>query len=311
MNAAIGIDVGGTRTKAGLVCLETGRLLHRLIFPTEKNDENIFLENIASAINELRIHAKQFDAGIIGVGIGVSGFVDSEGVVDSTYGFINFMEAYPLSAIIETRFAIQCRTSNDASLIALGEATFGKGRGFKRVLVLTLGTGLGIGFTTTSGFYDDLPYIHMAGHITVTSNDHLCYCGKRGCLESLVSAAGILHAAQKRKWTHVLNNRLTPEIIFDEAKKGNQLAHEIILEVVEYLRIGISNYTNVFAPDIIILGGGIANGLEPYLSNNYDNKQLKPFSNYMMKLVFSSLKEDAGILGAAVLFQTATQSRHE
>jgi glucokinase len=188
--------------------------------------------------------------------------------------------------------------------VALGEATYGKGKGFERILVLTLGTGLGVGFVRNGKFQDELPYAHMAGHISITDNDHRCYCGKTGCLESLVSSSGIIYAAEKIN----LRNKyamipLTAESIFVAAKDGNRDAQSVVKEWLRYLEIGIHNYINLYAPDIIVIGGGIAKGIQPYLGGVTVNNDLKPFKNYTMEIVISELHEHAGILGSAALMQ--------
>lgn len=101
------------------------------------------------------------------------------------------MEDYPLSHFVQQQHDLPCRLDNDERVVALGEAIYGQGRGYSRVLTLTLGTGLGLGFTIDGKLDGLLPFAHMGGHITVTTDEFVCYCGKTGCLEALVSAAGI------------------------------------------------------------------------------------------------------------------------
>lgn len=301
---AIGIDIGGTRTKSGLVNLNTGEVIRMNVHTTEKENEADFRVQLISAIREHLTYAAQSGHEVSGIGIGVSGFVNRHGVVDSTYGFLTFMEDYPLASIIEEEFHLYCKVDNDARLVALGEATYGKGKGFERVLVLTLGTGLGVGFVCAGKFEDPLPYAHMAGHITITKNDHQCYCGKTGCLESLVSAAGILYIGEKISWTKKYPMiPLTSESIFVAAEDGNKDAQSIINELLNYLHVGIQNYINLFAPDVIVIGGGVARGIKPYLGTLTTNNYLKPFKNYRLEITISELHEQSGILGGAASIQ--------
>ncbi len=303
-DVAIGIDIGGTRTKSGLVNIKTGEVKKMIVQATEKEDESKFRFQLTSAIREHLSFAIQSDQKVSGIGIGVSSFVDRRGMVDSTYGFLTFMENYPLASVIEKEFHLSCKVDNDARMVALGEATYGKGKGFERVLALTLGTGLGVGFVCEGKFEDQLPHAHMAGHITVTQNDHHCYCGKTGCLESLVSAAGILYIGEKNSWTKKYPKiPLTAESIFLAAEEGNKDAQAIVIEWVNYLRIGIHNYINLFAPQVIVIGGGIAKGIKPYLGVLTANNYLKPFKNYTLAITISELHEHAGILGAAARIQ--------
>lgn len=300
---AIGIDIGGTRTKIGLVDLETGEVLETLIFPTETHNARRFEQGIGDAIHDLKVKADEMNVLVYGVGIGVSSFVFADGTVDSTYGFMEFMEDYPLAKIIEKQHDLPCRIDNDARLVALGEAQYGEGRGFDRVLVLTLGTGLGIGFVVNQVLDGKLPYGHMGGHMTITQNDISCYCGKTGCLESLVSASGIIEAAKRHDWQEKNQEvSFTVESIFMSAEAGNALSVRMLNDFIFHLKTGIGNYINLYAPDKIILGGGVAKGLKPYLPRLQEDILLGPYKRYKRSIVLSKLEEHAGILGSAALF---------
>lgn len=300
---AIGVDIGGTRTKMGLVDLEVGEVLKLLISPTEKKDPDKFLQMIAEGINQLKRIADKKPSYLLGAGFGVSGFVNEDGVVDSTYGFIEFMEDYPLTALIDKYCSLPCRADNDARIVALGEALYGKGKNYKRVLVLTLGTGLGVGFVTNGRFESCLPYAHMSGHMSIAHTDFTCYCGKRGCLESLVSATGMVEAAIRAGWKEKHSHLpLSVEAIFEAGQQGDADANAIVSNFLIHLRTGIDNYINLFAPDMIVLGGGISKGLKPYLEKLRQNNYLRPFKSYRTQKALSELDEQAGILGSAALF---------
>lgn len=223
---AIGIDIGGTRTKIGLVDLGLGQVFEMQIVPTETKDAIRFEQVIGEAI---RTFKTKINTELLGVGIGVSSFVFEDGTVDSTYGFMDFMENYSLKKNIENTHQLPCKIDNDARLVALGEALYGKGIGFERVLVLTLGTGLGLGFVVNQKLNEKLPYGHMGGHISIIQNGEKCYCGKSGCLESLVSATGILNAAKKLNWQEK-NPTLpfTVESIFKASESGQFEAKQIL-----------------------------------------------------------------------------------
>jgi len=300
---AIGIDIGGTRTKVGLVDLRAGQVLDTLIYPTETQNATRFEQTLSDAIHTMKQSLKPPQTELKGVGIGVSSFVFADGTVDSTYGFLAFMEDYPLARIIEKTHALPCRLDNDARLVALGEALYGSGRGFDRVLVLTLGTGLGLGFVVNQRLEGKLPYAHMGGHMTVALNDQRCYCGKTGCLESLVSATGMMSSA-KRRYSQETQSTMpeTVEAIFEAAKGGDGIARQLVEEYMAHLRTGLGNYINLFAPDRIVLGGGVAKGLGPYLSELVPSGQLGPYKNYQTTVVQSALEEQSGILGSAALF---------
>ena len=301
---AIGIDIGGTRTKIGLVCLDTGQVETMLITPTETNDGTRFLQLTGDAIGQFKAQVAAQQALLAGIGIGVPGFVFAGGTVDSTYGFLRFMENYPLADYIQQQHELPCRVDNDARVVALGEAIYGQGRGFARVLVLTLGTGLGVGFTIDGNLDGPLPFAHMGGHMTITSNETVCYCGKTGCLESLVSASGICAIATRLQWTQKYPHLpLTAETIFNQKQAGNPDAQAIVREYIGYLKTGIDNYVNLYAPDIIVLGGGIAKGLKNDVAQLHTPTLLNPYKAYKATIAISNLEEQAGILGSAALFK--------
>lgn len=300
---AIGIDIGGTRTKLGLVDLDKGEVLEMLISPTETKDSDNFLKIINSGIDQLKIVAQKEKSTILGVGFGITGFVFEDGKVDSTYGFLEFMEDYPLSEYIQKHSSLPCRADNDARAIALGETLYGVGKRQGRVLVLTLGTGLGVGFIEKGSFETRLPFAHMCGHISVENSGVKCYCGKTGCLEALVSASGIVASAKRNNWEEKYPNlELNVQTIFKEEQQGNKEAKQIVDEFLNYLKIGIGNYINIFAPDMIIIGGGVSKGMQPYLNKLTQIDFLAPYKNYKVEIALSELDEYSGILGSAALF---------
>ena len=302
---AIGIDIGGTRTKIGLVDVTAGKVLETMISPTETIDSDKFLKNIELAVDRLKQKALGLNSEIYGIGFGIPGFVFENGVVDSTYGFLGFMEDYPLKELVESQFTLPCRSDNDARVVALGEALYGRGKGHNRVLVLTLGTGLGLGFVANGRFETNLPFAHMGGHMSICHTEFQCYCGKQGCLESLVSATGIVDSARRMEW-EVKNPELAlnVETIFKAEQEGNTDATKIVSEFLTHLKTGIHNYINIFAPNIIVIGGGVSKGMNPYLEQLSDVEFLKPYKSYQFEIALSELDEHSGILGAAALFNT-------
>lgn len=300
---AIGIDIGGTRTKIGLANLNTGQIEGMRIVPTETKDGPQFLHTIGEAISQLSAQAAAEHAILAGVGIGVPGFVFADGTVDSTYGFLEFMEDYPLANLVRQQHNLPCLVDNDARVVALGEACYGRGKGVGRVLTLTLGTGLGLGFTIDGKLDGPLPFSHMGGHITVVTSEFACYCGKTGCLESLVSASGVGRIATRLNWQQYPDLPVTAETIFGQKQAGNPVATAIVEEYISYLRTGIDNYVNLYAPDLIVLGGGIAKGLTTEIAKLHNPNFLNPYKAYQTTVAISELQEQAGILGSAALFK--------
>ncbi len=171
--------------------------------------------------------------------------------------------------------------------------------------MLTLGTGLGIGFVANGMFETKLPYYHMGGHLSIKRSGSRCYCGKQGCLESLVSATGIINSAIALGWKIKYPNlSLTPQNIFMAEQKRDVEASIIVKRFLLDLKTGIDNYTNLFALDIIIIGGGVSEGIKPYLKKFNKNEFLKTIRNYKVEIALSEINENSGILGSASLFNT-------
>jgi glucokinase len=304
MKYAIGIDIGGTRTKLGLADINEGRILDWIISPTERYNSELFISSLYDQYCLLLEKTGIGHEAIKGIGIGAPGFVYDDGSVDSTFGFLPFMDAhFALKVEMEEKFKLPCRVDNDARIVALGEAMFGRGKGLSRVLVLTLGTGLGLGFIVNGRFETKLPFAHLGGHITIATSNIQCYCGRKGCMEALVSATGIAEAASLAGWNKDYPDiPLNVESLFDSAQKGNTLAISIISDFIGHLKTGISNFITLFSPDIVIIGGGVSKGLNPYLEQLQDLIYLKPFSHYKFEIALSQLDEHSGILGSAALF---------
>lgn len=138
----IGVDIGGTRTKYGLVNISTGEIIESIVQSTEKESADKFLIQITKVVQAFETKALEYEKTIAGIGFGIPGFVEANGNIVTTYGAVNFMEDYPLKTIFENEFSLPCLLDNDARVVALGEALYGKGRGYDRVLTLTLGTPL-------------------------------------------------------------------------------------------------------------------------------------------------------------------------
>ena len=116
----IGVDIGGTRTKSGLVNIDTGEVLHSIVQPTEKKMVDVFIEGVGDTISACKGIAAEKGKTIAGIGFGIPGFMTAEGKVLTTYGFLDFMEEYPLKSIVENRFSLPCLLDNDARIVALG-----------------------------------------------------------------------------------------------------------------------------------------------------------------------------------------------
>lgn len=309
----IGVDIGGTNTRLGLVN-EEGEILNESSFSTEAYDK------IEDYQNTLQHHAEQLityadDRGlgdISGIGIGAPNGNYYNGSIEDAPN-LKWKGKIPLAKNLENHFNITCRLTNDANAAALGEMLFGSARDFKDFIVITLGTGLGSGIVVDGKMvYGHDGFAGEIGHSTVVYGGRQCGCGRKGCLETYASATGI-----KRTVAELLADRMEPsslrkipfnalesEVIFEEAQKGDAIALEAFQYTGNLLGRALANSVVYTSPEAIILMGGLAEAgkmiLEP-TKRSMEEHMLNLFKG-KVKLTISSLKaHNTALLGAAAI----------
>jgi glucokinase len=262
---AFGIDIGGTTVKCGFF-KNDGTFVEKWEIPTRKdNGGDLILPDIADAIRErLEKHGVSMDD-VEGIGVGVPGPVLDDGVVNGcvNLGWGVFNVAEKLSALLG---GIRVVAGNDANVAALGEQWRGGGKGFKNVVMVTLGTGVGGGSIIGGRI---LPGGHGAageiGHMQMRKNETaVCGCGKKGCLEQYASATGIVRLAKLALADTTKPSSLrslaevTSKDIFDAAKTGDAMALKLVDTLGEMLGSALAHITAVVDPDVIVIGGGVS-----------------------------------------------------
>ncbi|MBI4432167.1 MAG: ROK family glucokinase [Candidatus Omnitrophica bacterium] len=313
--ASIGVDIGGTSVKIGLVGAE-GKVLARDSFPTHEGGRHQsredFLRLVSAAVDRLKKIASQKKRVIVGVGIGAPGPVDVE------RGFVYFFpnipgwKNTPLKSILEKRLKLPARVDNDASALAWGEFVFGAGRGVKNIVVLTLGTGVGGGIILDGKLFHGHAFSAAEiGHLVIHENGPECACGNRGCLETFVGNGYFVKEAEKRLksgQTSVLSRaggKLTPHAIAKAAHAGDPFSIRLWEDTAEHLATALAGLANILNPERIILGGGLAqNGIILFgpLRRALAKKAF-PIAARSVKVVPAALKLDAGVVGAAALLR--------
>jgi len=302
-----GIDVGGTTVKMGLFTLD-GQVLDKweIVTRTENNGENI-LPDIAKSI-EAKLQEKSIDKkDVIGAGIGVPGPVKADGTIlkaaNLGWGVFN------IATTLEELTGLKIKANNDANVAALGEMWQGGGRGYQNVVLITLGTGVGGGIivngeivTGTNGAGGEVGHIHVEDSETET-----CGCGKKGCLEQMASATGVVRLANKAlKETEapsiLREGEISAKTIFDAVKNNDVLAIEIAEKFGRYLGTALSNIAVITDPEVFVIGGGVSkagNVLIDYIKKYYDAHAFSACKDAKFEL--AQLGNDAGIFGAAKL----------
>jgi glucokinase len=296
---AIGIDLGGTNIRAGLVSRE-GAVIKRIKEPTSEE----VINSLLAAIENL------FSDDVGGVGLGVAGVVDRKKKRVMISPNLHIIETMDLVGEIEKKFKVPVFIENDANAAALGELWAGAGRGFSDFVLFTLGTGVGGGIV-----YDGklLNVSAEIGHMTINTDGEKCHCGNSGCLESYASARAILSRAVTalesgresllREYCGGNFYRLTTEDIYKAALDGDNLARELLKNAGRHLGIGIASLINLMSPQAIILSGGLTGAWDIYVQEAMKEASRRAFKELSdrVNIMPSLLKDDAGIVGAAGL----------
>lgn len=295
----IGIDIGGTNTKIGLVDIHQKLLAFDVIKTRAERPANEIIEEIAEKSMELL--AKQ---GIemdqcVGAGIGVPGTVDSKkGLV--RYSNNIKWENIELKQGIENYLPIPVQIANDADCAALGEAVAGAGKDCQDVIMITLGTGVGGGIILDGEIFSGKGIGGSElGHMVIVEDGERCTCGRRGCLEAYASATALRRDAKRKT-----GKAMEPEDIFEGAAAGDEDLKEILNLYIRHLGTGIVNIVNIFRPQLVLLGGGLS---------AQGDIMLKPLHKMMKEGCFggewgeipeiekAALGNEAGMIGAASL----------
>ena len=296
---AIGIDIGGTNMRAGLVSRE-GAVIKRIKQPTSEE----VINSLLAAIENL------FSDDVGGVGLGVAGVVDRKKKRVMVSPNLHIIETMDLVGEIEKKFKAPVFIENDANAAALGELWAGAGRGFSDFVLFTLGTGVGGGIV-----YDGklLNVSAEIGHMTINTDGEKCHCGNSGCLESYASVRAILSRAVTslesgresllREYCGGNFYRLTTEDIYKAALDGDNLARELLKNAGRHLGIGIASLINLMSPQAIILSGGLTGAWDIYVQEAIKEASRRAFKELSdrVNIIPSLLKDDAGIVGAAGL----------
>ncbi len=360
---SIGVDLGGTDIKAGLVS-SAGDISCRVVLPTdvETGGPKLVAARIAEAVRQVLLKAEtasidltskesdsrgeitsplQTDDNVheIGVGLGAPGLIIAEtGVVHFSPNFPGWSDI-PLVAYVNaelaklhpTKYAAQTDIhkkykpilrgmDNDVNAMTLGELHHGAGVGYRSLVALTLGTGVGGGVVIDGEVYHGSQNTAgELGHTIVEPNGRICGCGNRGCLEAYAGAKNIVQRIEEK----IENGRrssladaiedgiaLTPRVIAQAAEAGDALAIEIFAETGAYIGIALTSIAHILNPQIAIIGGGIAEAGEKLLFEPIRKELSKRAMDIpaRMKIVKAHLGNDAGIVGAAMLAMAGEES---
>ena len=308
----IGIDIGGTNTKIGIVS-KLGRVVAFSSFksnmPREVKD---FVNDIITNVNQLlKDESIELDA-IEGIGVGVPGVVNEKGMVVAS---VNMgWKDLDIAGLIKEKINKPVFVGNDANCAMLAEWKFGGAKGARNAILVTLGTGIGSGIILDNKLYlGNHGMGGECGHMVIQHNGIPCNCGNRGCWEQYASAKALARRTQEvadANKDSIMNQiilkykKASAHTCFEGAKQGDKVAKQLVDEYIDYIVCGLINLTQIFHPEVFIIGGGVAKE-GPQFIKMIDAK-LNDFitkNNFEPKVEVKRpvLENNAGIVGAACL----------
>ena len=309
MNLSVGIDIGGTNTAFGLVD-ESGRIIASSNISTRNNsDFQEYANQVSDGIRQLL--GKNCGAELSGIGIGAANGNYFSGCIENAAnlpwkGVVKIVETF------KNQFGVPVFLTNDANAAAIGEMVYGGAKGMTDFIEITLGTGLGSGIVTGGKMlYGHDGFAGECGHVIVERGGRDCGCGRKGCLETYVSATGVVRTATEllakrnidSELRSIPNSELTALKVSQAAARGDAIAREVFEFTGEMLGRALADFVAITSPQAIFLFGGLAKASEILFEPTrraMEANMLNIFKNKTQVLP-SQLGDDAAILGSAAL----------
>lgn len=316
----IGVDVGGTNIACGIVNDNCEIIARSKVKTNERGEEapeySEVLDEIKNAVRKACSEAGIEPSAAHSIGIGCPGMCNAEtGILEysNNLGFRNV----PIRKDVEDEFKIPVYLENDANAAAFGEFSAGAAKGSNNAIVITLGTGVGSGIIIDGKIYRGSNFAGgEIGHTVIVMDGLPCTCGRRGCFESYSSATGLVHMTTQASelnpeslMTKMIreDGKVSARTAYKAMRQGDPVGKAVTEQYIKYLSCGIANVINTFQPDIMCIGGGICNEGEALLTPLKAAVSEQIYSKNSAKnteIVICSLGNDAGIIGAAMLFRS-------
>jgi glucokinase len=295
---SIGVDLGGTNLRAAAIDSK-GKILDKISGTTNfETGREPVLADIAGNIASLR--SRLGEDGLVGVGIGVPGFIDIEkGVIVGSHNLLGF-DGFPVRDELTKRVGRPVILENDANAAALGEKWMGAGKHVNDLVLLTLGTGIGGGIIAGGRVLHG--FVGMAGelgHMTIIPSGNICGCGNHGCLEKHASATAIESMAN----LVALGDNLSAKQVYELAVQGNNNARRIFEQMGYALGLALATLVNIFNFPLYLLSGGVLPAWEFFAPSMLQVVKERSFTyrNTPTRIEQATLGNEAGLYGAAHL----------
>ena len=315
MKYYIGIDLGGTNIKAGVVN-ENYEIIAKATTKTllPRPAEEICADMAKVSLEAVEQAGLTLDD-IESVGIGTPGTANSEtGIIEysNNLGFLNLPVVEIMQKHIDKPFYVE----NDANAAAYGEFLAGAAKGANDAVCITLGTGVGGGIIINGKIYSGFNFAGAEiGHTVVDPNGPECTCGRKGCFEVFSSATGLVRMTKEAMYEdkgsvmwqmNEEDGKVSARTAFNAMRAGDRAGKAVVEKYIKYLALGITNTINIFQPDILCIGGGVCNEGDPLLLPLKEIVAKEVYTKNSAKnteIVIAKLGNDAGIIGAAFLGQ--------
>lgn len=308
---AIGVDLGGTTVKLGIVS-DKGKIVKKTALDTcAQQGPDKVVKQIKKGIKELLKGNKRE---IEGIGVGAPGLVIlKKGTVEDPPNLPGWGRVQ-LGSRLEKEFNWPVFVENDANAAAVGEMIFGAGKKLDNFIMVTLGTGVGGGLILNKKVYrGETGAAGEIGHVSINRDGRDCNCGNKGCIEAYAGNNYLVKIVNEQleenkdsllyKWTHEESRVLEPKLIHEAAEEGDKLAIEVIAELACNLGSGLASIINLLDVSTVIIGGGVAgfgDRLFEAVQAKIQQRVLKPIAP-RIKVKAARLKNEAGIKGASSL----------
>ena len=306
-NYYIGVDIGGTNIKTGVVS-ESGQIISESSIPTGADrPQDTVLQDIVRSVRDVIKESELDTKEIKAIGMGSPGMMDYKTgsvIYNNNLGWRDFH----ICELMTQEFGIPAILENDADAAALGEVISGSAKGANRAMIITLGTGVGVGIVIGEKIYRGSEF----GHMVIAYNGRPCKCGRKGCFEAYCSATGLINSTKEAiqanpsgilAETAKSEGTVSGQTVFDAADKGDIDAKRVIDQYTSYLAVGLGNLINGLLPEIISIGGGVGKQGE---------RLLRPLREKVLQEVYEGIRPNcsrivsctlgykAGLIGAAM-----------
>ncbi len=311
-SVAVGVEVAASGATVALIdCY--GRVLHRLYAKTLWGRPiSATLEPYLRSVEMMLAYSSAEGFHVRGLGFSVPGSLDHTLRRPLLVPTLPALNGFPLCDLLETRYGLPARLHVDVDAAVLGEYWFGAGKGFRRLLFLTVNAVVGAALVVDGRLEGAAQqYIGHVCHIPISGSGPRCSCGKRGCINTLVSIDAMqkmvqraLRRGEETSLLHRLNNHeyFSPQLLAEEAVRGDSVALQVYSEVGRWLGAATAKYISMFEPDVLILGGGVLGASELLLTLvrsaliTYSSEQVC----HMVEIVPARLGNDGALIGAVV-----------